>query len=59
MTTTKFDMDFSWMSDDQLIELTRKPEEIAHLDQCDKRQLIKELGIRLHNAGNQLKVLAR
>lgn len=52
-------MDFSWMNNDQLLNLCFDPKQIAQLDQGDKVKLIREMGIRLQNSINELMVLNR
>lgn len=52
-------MDFSWMNNDQLLNMAFDSKQLSQLDQGDKLKLIRELGIRLQLAANELMVLSR
>jgi hypothetical protein len=54
-----FDLDVSWYTHDDLLNLAFDPKQLAKLDQGDTRNLIKELAIRLQRATDELHRLDR
>lgn len=53
------DLDVSWYTHDDLLNLAFDAKQLAKLDQGDTRNLIKELAIRLQRATDELHRLDR
>jgi hypothetical protein len=64
-TTTKrfldedFDLDVSWYTHDDLLNLAFDKKELSKLDQGDMRNLVRELALRLQQTADQLQRLER
>lgn len=54
-----FDLDVSWYTHDDLLNLAFDHKALAKLDRGDTLNLIKELAIRLQRTANQLQRLER
>ena len=54
-----FDLDVSWYTHDDLLNLAFDPKQLAKLDQGDMRNLVKELAIRLQREYDLLQRLER
>jgi hypothetical protein len=54
-----FDLDVSWYTHDDLLNLAFDNKQLAKLDQGDMRNLVKELAIRLQRTTDELLKAAR
>jgi hypothetical protein len=54
-----FDLDVSWYTHDDLLNLAFDAKQLAKLDQGDMRNLVKELAIRLQRTTDELHRLDR
>lgn len=57
MIDEDFDLDVSWYTIDDLLNLAFNQKDLAKLDQGDMTNLIKELAIRLERANHELHLL--
>jgi hypothetical protein len=54
-----FDMDFSWYTQDKLMNEAFDNKALAQMDRGDMLSMIRELALRLQRANDELQVLAR